>query len=319
MLCKREGDETRLVLADFGVSAIMVPGRTLSRAMTTLWTCAPEILLNASYGSAADVWAAGCVFLHMYDGEPPLRGKNREDQLCLTKEAVVTRDDDETPPLARAAMSWDANDRPTARELAMRARGDTMGATEWTVSRTGESSNPLVKHGWRGELNLRMRHILVVWLIEVGTMFRCDSYELHVAVTMMDEFVNANAVMRKELQCVGVTALLVASKCAGPYAHAVKELAQCAGACTIEDICAMERRLLRNARVSLTAIDVLAARGVQGVHPVADATLLKRLDPREAADACQQDPPPAWLRDALELRAVKKRIRFLLRDADVQG
>lgn len=51
-------------IADFGLARLlMIPDKTLTHEVETLWYRAPEILLGQKrYTSAVDVWAVGCIF-----------------------------------------------------------------------------------------------------------------------------------------------------------------------------------------------------------------------------------------------------------------
>lgn len=71
---------------DFG-SACYVGETTYSYIQSRFYR-APEVLLGARYGTAVDVWSAGCVFAEMYTGEPLLGGKNEAQQLALAVELL---------------------------------------------------------------------------------------------------------------------------------------------------------------------------------------------------------------------------------------
>nr|XP_043634139.1 G2/mitotic-specific cyclin-2-like [Erigeron canadensis] len=58
----------------------------------------------------------------------------------------------------------------------------------------------------------RMRSILIDWLIEVHYKFELMEETLYLTVNLIDRFLEREAVSRKELQLVGVTAMLLACK-----------------------------------------------------------------------------------------------------------
>jgi cyclin B len=64
----------------------------------------------------------------------------------------------------------------------------------------------------RKSINAKMRSILVDWLVEVHYKFRLDGAVLWLAVNVMDRYLELDEVVRQDLQCVGVTSLLIASK-----------------------------------------------------------------------------------------------------------
>ncbi|CAK4032089.1 G2 mitotic-specific cyclin-B [Lecanosticta acicola] len=64
----------------------------------------------------------------------------------------------------------------------------------------------------QGELEWKMRGILVDWLLEVHTRFRLLPETLFLAVNIIDRFLSCKVVQLDRLQLVGVTAMFIASK-----------------------------------------------------------------------------------------------------------
>ena len=64
----------------------------------------------------------------------------------------------------------------------------------------------------QGELEWKMRGILVDWLLEVHTRFRLLPETLFLAVNIIDRFLSSKVVQLDRLQLVGVTAMFIASK-----------------------------------------------------------------------------------------------------------
>ncbi|CAO2833739.1 unnamed protein product [Amaranthus hypochondriacus] len=62
------------------------------------------------------------------------------------------------------------------------------------------------------DINEKMRAILIDWLIEVHYKFDLMDETLYLTVNLIDQFLALKPVVRKKLQLVGVTALLLASK-----------------------------------------------------------------------------------------------------------
>ncbi|KAG5542771.1 hypothetical protein RHGRI_015772 [Rhododendron griersonianum] len=62
------------------------------------------------------------------------------------------------------------------------------------------------------DLNERMRGILIDWLIEVHYKFELMEETLYLTVNLIDRFLAIQPVVRKKLQLVGVTAMLLACK-----------------------------------------------------------------------------------------------------------
>ena len=49
--------------------------------MATRWYRPPELLVGEAYGSALDLWAAGCIMGELVAGEPLFPGEDEFDQL----------------------------------------------------------------------------------------------------------------------------------------------------------------------------------------------------------------------------------------------
>merc|ERR1719208_551132 len=78
-----------LKLADFGLArAISInkagqPNRYTNRVVT-LWYRPPELLLGErNYGSAVDMWGAGCIMAEMWTRSPIMQGNTEQHQLTL--------------------------------------------------------------------------------------------------------------------------------------------------------------------------------------------------------------------------------------------
>jgi len=62
------------------------------------------------------------------------------------------------------------------------------------------------------DVNSRMRGILVDWLVQVHMKYKLKPETLFMAINLVDRFLEHMMVSRKQLQLVGVTALLISSK-----------------------------------------------------------------------------------------------------------
>eukprot|EP01084_Bolivina_argentea_P005776 10909_1 len=74
------------------------------------------------------------------------------------------------------------------------------------------------------QVNDRMRAILVDWLVEVHLKFKLVPDTLYLTVSIIDKFLEVERVTRTELQLVGVTALLLASKYEEIYPPEIRDL-----------------------------------------------------------------------------------------------
>lgn len=62
------------------------------------------------------------------------------------------------------------------------------------------------------EINAKMRSILVDWLIEVHHKFELMPETLYLTINLVDRFLSVKVVPRRELQLVGISSMLLASK-----------------------------------------------------------------------------------------------------------
>ncbi|XP_021460612.1 cyclin B2 isoform X1 [Oncorhynchus mykiss] len=75
---------------------------------------------------------------------------------------------------------------------------------------TQQSVRPKYMNGY--EINGRMRALLIDWLIQVHSRFQLLQETLYLTVAILDRFLQVQTIGRKNLQLVGVTAMLLASK-----------------------------------------------------------------------------------------------------------
>lgn len=102
-------------------------------------------------------------------------------------------------------------------------------------------------------INEIMRSILVDWLIEVHMKFRLEQETLYLCINILDRYLSRVRVERKQLQLVGVTALLIASKYEEIYPPEVKDCVYITDrAYTRQDILDMEATILAELQFNLT-------------------------------------------------------------------
>jgi hypothetical protein len=64
----------------------------------------------------------------------------------------------------------------------------------------------------QGDINEKMRAILVDWMVDVQVRFRLHTDTVFLAVNVMDRFLSRNHVTKKKFQLVGIAALFISSK-----------------------------------------------------------------------------------------------------------
>ncbi|KAL2714882.1 cyclin-dependent kinase 2-like [Vespula squamosa] len=92
LLIDREG---YIKLADFGLArTFLIPVRTYTHEVVTLWYRAPEILLGTKlYSSAVDIWSLGCIFAEMATRRALFPGDSEIDQLFRIFRTLGTPDE----------------------------------------------------------------------------------------------------------------------------------------------------------------------------------------------------------------------------------
>ncbi|KAL5154731.1 G2/mitotic-specific cyclin S13-6 [Glycine soja] len=103
------------------------------------------------------------------------------------------------------------------------------------------------------EINERMRAILVDWLIDVHTKFELSLETLYLTINIIDRFLAVKTVPRRELQLVGISAMLMASKYEEIWPPEVNDFVCLSDrAYTHEQILAMEKTILNKLEWTLT-------------------------------------------------------------------
>lgn len=103
------------------------------------------------------------------------------------------------------------------------------------------------------DINEKMRGILTDWLVEVHLKFKLMPETLFLTCNLIDRFLEAKPVTRKNLQLVGVTAMLIASKYEEIWAPEVRDFVYISDkAYTREQILAMEKLMLNTLHFNLT-------------------------------------------------------------------
>eukprot|EP00798_Chlamydomonas_sp_ICE-L_P001038 gene1038-3902_t len=103
------------------------------------------------------------------------------------------------------------------------------------------------------DINIKMRSILVDWLVEVQLKFKLWPETLFLAVNLIDRYLEGQQVTRKNLQLVGVSAMLIASKYEEIFAAEVKDFVYISDrAYTPQQILHMEKTMLNKLKFNLT-------------------------------------------------------------------
>lgn len=107
--------------------------------------------------------------------------------------------------------------------------------------------------GSQVEINAKMRGILVDWILEVHQKFELMPESLYLTVYIIDMYLSLQPVLRRELQLVGVSALLIACKYEEIWAPEVNDFILISdSAYTREQILKMEKAILNRLEWNLT-------------------------------------------------------------------
>ncbi|XP_047943571.1 G2/mitotic-specific cyclin S13-7-like [Salvia hispanica] len=103
------------------------------------------------------------------------------------------------------------------------------------------------------EINERMRAILIDWLIQVHYKFELSLETLYLTINIIDRFLASKTILRRELQLVGMGAMLIASKYEEIWAPQVNDLVCISDrSYTNEQVLVMEKRILGELEWNLT-------------------------------------------------------------------
>ncbi|KAE8692945.1 Cyclin-B1-1 [Hibiscus syriacus] len=95
------------------------------------------------------------------------------------------------------------------------------------------------------DINVKMRSILVDWLIEVHRKFELMPETLYLTMNILDRFLSMKVVQRKELQLVGISAMLIACKYEEIWAPEVRDFVFISdNAYAREQVLVMEKAIL---------------------------------------------------------------------------
>ncbi|XAR67252.1 hypothetical protein NMG60_11001938 [Bertholletia excelsa] len=104
------------------------------------------------------------------------------------------------------------------------------------------------------EITPQMRGILINWLIEVHLKFDLMQETLYLTITLLDRYLSLVTIKRNEMQLVGLTALLLASKYEDFWHPRVLDLISIsAESYTRDQMLGMERAILRTLKFRLNA------------------------------------------------------------------
>uniref|UniRef100_A0A1J3JPD8 Cyclin-B1-4 n=1 Tax=Noccaea caerulescens TaxID=107243 RepID=A0A1J3JPD8_NOCCA len=103
------------------------------------------------------------------------------------------------------------------------------------------------------EINEKMRSILIDWLIDVHRKFELMPETLYLTINLVDRFLSLTMVPRRELQLLGISAMLIACKYEEIWAPEVNDFVCISDkAYSREQVLAMEKSILRQVEWCIT-------------------------------------------------------------------
>lgn len=106
---------------------------------------------------------------------------------------------------------------------------------------------------YQPELSKNMRAILVDWLIDVHLKFKLMPETIYLAISYIDRFLHDTQITSDDLQLVGITAMLIASKYQEIWAPEIRDFIYISdNAYTNADIAIMEKNILNSLGYQLT-------------------------------------------------------------------
>lgn len=198
-------------VSDYGSARILLPGRSNTMEVCTMWYKSPDLVLgNPYYDKGVDVWSIGLIAIELAHGDHPCKGNNTWEQLyaymCLLgtpTEAVcpvvrgVSTFNPEWPKKSASgwtithealhavtvrALEYNVHARASAAELLVLLDPDAAIPEETTSPMRAVSTSLEDKV-------LKERTVMVDWMCETSYKWKMNRNALHSSVAMLDHFI----------------------------------------------------------------------------------------------------------------------------------
>ncbi|QCD85978.1 cyclin B [Vigna unguiculata] len=118
-----------------------------------------------------------------------------------------------------------------------------------------EARNPALANymSIQTDITPHLRGILINWLIEVHFKFDLMPETLYLTITLLDQYLSLVTIKKTDMQLVGLTALLLASKYEDFWHPRVKDLISISAGYTRDEMLGMEKLILRKLKFRLNA------------------------------------------------------------------
>ncbi|KAL3035618.1 hypothetical protein AAZX31_02G261300 [Glycine max] len=162
----------------------------------------------------------------------------------------------EEPEVIVISSDDESEEKPAAKGKKEREKSARKNAKAFSSVLSARSKEEGCVHDYMGsqpDINAKMRSILVDWLIEVHRKFELMPETLYLTLNIVDRFLSVKAVPRRELQLVGISSMLIASKYEEIWAPEVNDF-ECISdnAYVSQQVLMMEKTILRKLEWYLT-------------------------------------------------------------------
>ncbi|CAH8384475.1 unnamed protein product [Eruca vesicaria subsp. sativa] len=160
---------------------------------------------------------------------------------------------------ARSKAACGVTNKPKVVDIDESDRDNDLAAVEYVedmysfYKEVEKESQPQMYMHIQTEMNEKMRAILVDWLFEVHVKFELNLETIYLTINIIDRFLSVKAVPKRELQLLGISALLIASKYEEIWPPQVNDLVFVTdNAYNNKQILVMEKTILGNLEWYLT-------------------------------------------------------------------
>ncbi|CAN8237160.1 unnamed protein product [Cochlearia groenlandica] len=160
---------------------------------------------------------------------------------------------------ARSKAACGITNKPKILDIDESDRDNHLAAVEYVddmysfYKEVEKESQPKMYMHIQTDVNEKMRAILIDWLLEVHIKFELNLETLYLTVNIIDRFLSVKAVHKRELQLLGISALLIASKYEEIWPPQVNDLVYVTdNAYNGKQILVMEKTILGNLEWYLT-------------------------------------------------------------------
>ena len=211
-------------LTDFGLARhVPCTINTIDEPVGTLNYNSPELLKNRPYGKEVDIWALAGTIYTLYRGETFFLGINNKKNLLKAQKEFILNKNKEKRKLKDApkevidiifeGLTFEQEKRPTIRDILSSSWFDDIREKEVELSchdaLSTRESYPIRNYT---KAQLRLRHILLFWLLEVIDVVKIDLRTFFLTSWILDTYHAQNPICKSILQLYGVASLFIASK-----------------------------------------------------------------------------------------------------------